>query len=200
MTNNYFENKKDKIHISNLKIYLNRMQKSVMDKMFFIDKVFEPFEIIVDFGCANGELFKAIQALFDDEYKYYGYDISGEMIRAAKDNVPQATFVSDWDSLRIDPSKSLLNISSTIHEVYSYCNQPDIECFWRRVFNSGFKYVTIRDMMVSDSTSTAANTEDLKKLYANVRYSKHLKDYESVWGKVKSEKELVHKQKSNFIH
>ena len=31
-----------------------------------------------------------------------------------------------------------------------------------------------------------------KKLYANVRYSKHLKDYESVWGKVKSEKELVH--------
>lgn len=37
-------------------IYLHRMQKSVLDKMFFADKVFEPIEAIVDFGCANGKL------------------------------------------------------------------------------------------------------------------------------------------------
>ena len=48
------------------------MQKSVLDKLFFIDKVFEPVESIVDFGCANGELIKAIYALFGDKYKYYG--------------------------------------------------------------------------------------------------------------------------------
>jgi len=32
------------------------MQKSALDKMFFMDKVFEPFDAIVDFGCANGKL------------------------------------------------------------------------------------------------------------------------------------------------
>ena len=46
--------------------------KSIPDKMFFIDKVFDPFSSIVDFGCANGELIKALQALFD-EYRYVGY-------------------------------------------------------------------------------------------------------------------------------
>ena len=38
--------------ISDLSVYIKRMQKSVLDKMFFIDKVFDPFSSIVDFGCA----------------------------------------------------------------------------------------------------------------------------------------------------
>lgn len=171
--------------ISDLDVYLNRMQKSVMDKMFFIDKVFEPFENIVDFGCANGELIKAIQMLFGDEYRYYGYDISPDMIRVAKENVPQAMFVSSWNSLQINPSQSLLNISSTIHEVYSYCSPVEIEQFWNRVFNSGFKYITIRDMMVSESTTATAEEEDIKRIYAEERYAEHLKNYESVGVKLK---------------
>ena len=149
-------NKAKESQISDLTIYLHRMQKSVLDKMFFIDKVFEPFENIVDFGCANGELIKAVQALFDDEYRYYGYDINPDMIRSAKDNVPQATFVSEWEDLRIDPDQSLLNISSTVHEVYSYCSEPDIGIFWSRVFDSGFRYIAVRDMMVSESTAAPA--------------------------------------------
>ena len=39
----------DMNRISDLDIYLTRMQRSILDKMFFIDKVFEPFKYILDF-------------------------------------------------------------------------------------------------------------------------------------------------------
>ena len=39
-------NNKSEPQIMDMNIYLNRMQKSVMDKLFFIDKVFDSFENI----------------------------------------------------------------------------------------------------------------------------------------------------------
>ena len=178
--------------IQNMNCYLNRMQKSVLDKLFFLDKVFEPVANIVDFGCANGELIKAIHALFGDEYRYFGYDISPAMVRAAELNVPFAAICSEWERLDVPFENSLLNISSTIHEVYSYCTPEEIAQFWDRVFRSGFKYVTIRDMMVSDACLAHADEKDLFLLRGEKRYAGHLKDYEAVWGPVKSQKDLVH--------
>lgn len=60
--------------VKDIEIYVQRMQKSFMDKMFFIDKIFEPVENIIDFGCANGILMRAMKYLFP-EYKYIGYFI-----------------------------------------------------------------------------------------------------------------------------
>ena len=74
-----------KNQIADLSGYLYKMQKSMIDKMFFIDKIFEPIETIVDFGCANGVLIKMLQYYFD-EYSYVGYDISEKMVQAAKEN------------------------------------------------------------------------------------------------------------------
>ena len=178
--------------ISDLNVYLNKMQKSVIDKIFFIDKVFEPFENIVDFGCANGELIKAVHALFGDEYKYCGYDINPEMIKAARVNIPFATIVSEWDRLDVPFDKSLLNISSTIHEIYSYCKPEEIEQFWARVFRSGFKYITIRDMMVSENCSADADEKEIALVRGAQRYAEHLRDYENVRGTIKSQKDLIH--------
>lgn len=181
-----------KAQITDLSGYLYRMQKSMIDKMFFIDKTFEPIEYIVDFGCANGELIKMLQYYFD-EYKYAGYDISEKMIEAAKKNVPEAEFCSDWSSLRIPFDRSLLNISSVIHEVYSYCGEAEIELFWKRALQSGFQYVTIRDMMLSDGSEfQKASAEDILKIRQNGRYASHLADYERVWGAIESERDLIH--------
>lgn len=177
--------------ISNLRIYTNRMRKSVLDKMFFIDKVFDPFSNIVDFGCANGELIRALQALFG-EYRYIGYDISNEMLLAACENVPSAEFYSDWNEVKADFTDSLLNISSTLHEVYSYGSQEEIETFWQRVFESGFKYIAIRDMMLSDTEQMDADAEQCGLVVKNEKYADKLKDYETVWGKISTQHDLVH--------
>lgn len=176
--------------ISDLDIYLTRMQRSILDKMFFIDKVFEPFKYIVDFGCANGELIKAMKSMFPD-CGYIGYDISDEMIEVAKQNVPDADFYDNWDNIRVPFEDSLLNISSTIHEVYSYGNEDDINTFWDRAFNSGFKYVTIRDMMFSKMKNTYVNKQQLNAVRES-QYAKWLEDFERVWGKVETQRQLVH--------
>jgi len=177
--------------ISNLNVYISRMQKSVLDKMFFIDKVFDPFSSIVDFGCANGELIKALQALFN-EYRYIGYDISDVMLSAARENVPSAEFYSDWNEIKVDFADSLLNISSTLHEVYSYCSQEEIKRFWSRVFESGFKYIALRDMMLSDADQMKIDSDQHDLVIKNEKYADKLMDYENVWGKISTQRDLVH--------
>ena len=181
----------DENRISDLNIYLIRMQRSILDKMFFIDKVFEPFDNIVDFGCANGELIKAMQPMFPD-YRYIGYDISREMIKAARENVVSADFYDKWEDIDVPPDRSLINISSTIHEVYSYGSVDDIDTFWDRIFGSGFRYVAIRDMMFSEAQDGAVNSEQLSAIRSNGEYSKLLDSFESVWGNVTTQRQLVH--------
>ena len=166
------------------------MQRTILDKMFFIDKVFEPFKYILDFGCANGELIKAMKPMFPD-YEYIGYDISPEMIAAAREHVPDARFFDDWDSIDIPFSDSLINISSTIHEVYSYGSDADTDLFWNRVFGSGFRYVTIRDMMFSRADNAPVNREQLEAIRRS-SYAEWLESFESVWGRIEEQRQLVH--------
>jgi len=180
----------DMNRISDLKIYLTRMQRSILDKMFFIDKVFEPFKYILDFGCANGELIKAMMPMFPD-YKYVGYDISREMIDAARQNVSGAQFYDSWEQIDIPFRESLINISSTVHEVYSYCDEKDINIFWDRVFGSGFKYVTIRDMMFSQADNISVRKDQLETI-RNSSYAQWLNSFEKVWGNITDQRQLVH--------
>ena len=177
--------------ISDLSGYLYRMQKSMIDKMFFIDKIFEPIDTIVDFGCANGELIKMLQYYFD-EYSYIGYDLSERMIEEAKKNVPEASFYTDWNQIQVPFDRCLLNISSVIHEIYSYCSPKEIDEFLQRALYSGFKYVTIRDMMVSETACRPASPDNLKKIRSNEAYAGKLADYERIWGTMETEKDMVH--------
>ena len=175
--------------LSDIDVYVKRMQKSLLDKMFFIDKIFEDTHTILDFGCANGVLIRAMQMLFP-EYEYVGYDISEEMIEKAKVNVPGCRFYINWDNIEVKPEKTLLNISSTLHEVYSYGTAESIEEFWERVFNSGFKYIAVRDMMLSRKSFGISEKEDVEK--ARKLYPEKLKDYEENWGSINEKFNLIH--------
>ena len=176
--------------IADREIYLTRMQRSILDKMFFIDKVFEPFDCILDFGCANGGLIKALMRMCPD-YRYAGYDIDKDMIAAAEQNVPGVQFCSEWDKLGLPFEDTLINISSTLHEVYSYGTDADIKEFWDRVFGSGFRYITIRDMMFSESLERPADKRMLDAVRKSY-YTRQLADFENVWGSITTQKQLVH--------
>lgn len=175
--------------LKDIEVYVQRMQKSFLDKMFFIDKIFEPIENILDFGCANGVLIRAMHFLFP-EYKYTGYDISEEMIEKAKELVPQCNFYAKWDFINLPFDSTLLNISSTLHEVYSYGTEKSIDEFWDRVFHSGFKYIAIRDMMLSDSIKLMSDEDDVSKV--KKLFPEKLKEYESIWGPINIRFNLIH--------
>lgn len=134
-------------NIKNQKYYCNEMRKSMLDKAFFMDKFFEPIETIFDFGCADGTFLAFLKEMFPN-YRYIGYDNNPKMIKAAKEAHPDIMFFDSFDAAlnSLLPETTLLNLSSVIHEVYSYSSLEEIDEFWDRVFNTGFKYICIRDM------------------------------------------------------
>ncbi len=133
--------------ISDLNIYNKRMSAGMADKLFFVDLV-NDIGTIVDFGCANGELLR----LVPERWNKIGIDNNAEMIAAAKENCPTAEYVTSFDEVKLN-GITMLNLSSVIHEVYSYLTPAEVKDFWNHVFNSGYDYIAIRDMMVSDVTN-----------------------------------------------
>lgn len=180
--------------INNYDVYNKRMDKSFQDKMFFLDKIKDNVEAIVDFGCADGALIRHLSELTN--IKLVGYDSDYNMIDIAKSktNKDNCLFNEDFGEIieeEIIPQESLLNISSVIHEVYSYLDSKDIEIFWNMVLDSNFKYISIRDLCASESINRPSNINDYTKLIQKAK-PRFLSDFESVWGSVRENRNLVH--------
>ena len=50
--------------IVNLNRYNLSMSKSLIDKIFFMDKIDDTIKVIVDYGCADGTLIRFLAPLF----------------------------------------------------------------------------------------------------------------------------------------
>lgn len=182
--------------INNIKTYSDRMTKSLIDKMFFMDKI--DVDLIVDFGCADAALLKFIHHNFEN-YDYVGYDISQEMIEAAQENVKETNIQlhSNFDDVRRiirnkqdDGGKVAIVLSSVIHEIYSY-DEEKIKEFWSMLFGLNVEYIVIRDMCVSQTTSRPSDPISV----ARVRqiFDPHLiNEWEATWGNLAENWSLVH--------
>jgi hypothetical protein len=174
--------------IINYDAYNGRMELSMLDKMFFIDKI-DP-DLIVDFGCADGSLLKAIHRM-KPKLSLVGYDNDPVMARRVTD----FSIFSDWDmivdSVRASGSSALV-LSSVIHEVCHYGSKHDLDDFWNKVFNTGFKYIIIRDMVPGRAIDRVACVNDVKKVYHKFLGTKALDDFERVWGSIENNKQLIH--------
>lgn len=184
--------------ISNIQSYIDAMSLSIKDKLFFINKL--NFDVIVDFGCADGTFLKNISEL-EKNIKLIGYDLDTSMINKAKSNLTnkKALLTSNWNEVINDLLKyknPLLNLSSVIHEVYSYSNPSIISDFWnKQVFNNDFKWITIRDMIPSTeiNKNEISNFKDDAKKVRSKSNSYYLKSFEKKWGSINSNyKTLMH--------
>ena len=177
--------------INNYDVYTNGMRKSCQDKLFFLDKIKEDITGIVDFGCADGTLIDYIDKNTDG-IKLVGYDIDENMVNLARsksNHVFSTNFSECLDNVEVD--KTLLNLSSVLHEVYSYSTSGDIDLFWQRVFDSNFAYIAIRDLCASESINRPSNINDYTKLLQKTN-KEQLTEYESIWGSVRENRNLVH--------
>lgn len=138
------------VPIANYDIYTNGMRKSMADKLWFLNKI-KGAEAIVDYGCADGSLIGCMADATHCSFDFAGLDIDNEMLDRARGRYPFAQFVrpEQVGSLEVNVERACLNCSSVIHEVYSYNSAKDISRFWNFVFDTGFQYITIRDMAVS---------------------------------------------------
>lgn len=172
--------------------YTEEMKKSLIDKIFFVDKI--ESEIIVDYGCADATLLGFLNNLFPT-YTYIGYDNSKDMLKKAKENSPDLFFTSNWNEIlkRVQTKSKLktLILSSIIHEIYTYSKEEEIKEFWNQVWNSGFDYIVIRDMMVSESSTRKSDpllAIRIRQLFDSIK----LKQWEDYWGTINDNWSLVH--------
>lgn len=173
--------------------YTSGMQKSMMDKLFFLDKI--DADRIIDFGCANGAMLGAISELFPDIH-CIGYDISDEMLEIARKENPKASYTDNWSDIEyvvneIELGRNALVLSSVIHEVYAYQREESVWDFWTKVFDSGFDYICIRDMMISDTAIRPTYWKDFVKVIGEANWGQIL-SFTSEAGSLQSNMNLIH--------
>lgn len=178
--------------------YDEEMSKSMMDKLFFIDKI--NATVFLDYGCADGTLFEHLNRMFPkSNFRYYGYDFDPEMIRQANEkSIWNAFFSTDLSELmemvgleQKSGKKTALVLSFVLHEIYSYQDNDEIAVFWQFVQKSGFDYIVVRDMI--DYTwinkHDRFDMEEAIRKYAN---TKQLEDFEKIWGNFYQGNNMVH--------
>ena len=190
---------------ANVNYYNKEMQKGMEDKLFFLNRLPKNENyVFVDFGCADGSMINALASIFDSEgvsnKTYIGYDISETMIDIAKTNYHGPTnanviFTTNWADVENKLSifrKSVLILSSVIHEVYSYAKDGnDIATFWKRVLNTGFDYIIIRDMCPSEDIDRKT-TGWIEQRIRQCADHEMLKDFENEWGSISNNRNLMH--------
>ena len=186
--------------IGKYEVYNERMSAAMMDKLFFVDKV--PADLLVDFGCADGALVRHLVQWYKDA-RFVGYDTDATMVAAAEKglagHLDRVALTDAWPTVRaaIDAAqqggkKVGLVLSSIIHEVYHYSDVREIDAFWARVFETGFDFVVVRDMVSSRGVDRLADVNDVAKVYRRSLHTKELRDFETRWGSVESNKNLLH--------
>lgn len=184
--------------ISDYLKYISDMNQTMPDKLFFIGDI--KFDVIVDFGCADGTFLENVHKVRPN-VKIIGYDIDQNMLDKASTKLPKSAILTDdWNTVVSEVSKynrPLLNLSSVIHEVYSYSkNSMVINKFWNgQVFSGNFKWITIRDMIPS-VTLTRNEIIDFKQDAKKLRMMSDkdsLQSFEENWGSIFSDYR-------NFVH
>ena len=197
------ESSMDATPIGDYPSYIGGMNASTSDKTFFLNHIHP--DLIVDFGCADGSVLASIHDRHP-EIVLVGYDISSAMEHRFKKNNPDLLFFSDWNKAKSYArkfKKSCLLLSSVIHEVYSYSTSKEIGDFWSEVFDSGFKYVVIRDTIPKGIDTVKDYKNDVDKVKKVVDPS-YLADYERKWGSIESSYRnfvrflLVYRYKDNW--
>lgn len=171
--------------ISNMNVYNNGMKKSMLDKIWFLDKIDDSINALYDYGCADGALLKMVSDMCPN-MRLYGYDVSAEMIDMAKKNV-LAAFLST--SPKRNLQNTVLNASSVFHEIHAY--SPDIQQDYDNIFKSGATYIAIRDMFYAQHSCHATDPIML----ANVlRYEDATKiaEFESFNGSLSDNRNFIH--------
>ena len=194
-------------NINDIKIYNNRMDASIEDKLWFINRI--DADIYVDFGCANGNLLKTMYQM-NPHKTYIGYDNNLDMIKIAWENcehttiefMPSITSIKNYIDVNFKNKKVCLILSSVLHEIYSYLKTYEINYIWYDINNLEPNYIVIRDMTYGFHSSLYLQKEPLTKMREEIiKYVKQInkfgtkfqiESFEKHWGKLQTLYNITH--------
>lgn len=181
--------------MKNFNEYNLNLAKSIDEKMFFVKELkLEEYDLIVDFGCATGELIKRLDYIglktLNNKVNLIGYDLSKEMIEEAqKSSVSNnVIFTSDWEEIfeKVETGrykKTMIIFSSVLHEIEEQAQKEVIESIMPM-----FDTIVIRDMKRPLNNEPISN-ETRKRCLKQVA-SWQAEIFEEKWGKITDKENL----------
>jgi trans-aconitate methyltransferase len=144
--------------IKNYNRYNEAMTSTMLDKIWFLDKIPPTVDTIVDFGCADGSLIKFIDSIFPNRFKFVGIDNDEEMLDRATKNLaniksPYTLYHSICGLEYQNMENAVLVLNSVVHEIFSYCSYLDCVQIFNSINKMHFSFVAIRDMHYQETTA-----------------------------------------------
>ena len=175
--------------IKNIDVYNAGMRKSMLDKIWWLDKIDDNVDTVLDYGCTDGALLSMVHEMNHD-MGLIGYDFNKDMIELAKGNLPIGYFFDNYAAANTfaPESRTILIASSVFHEIENYSRNVTSE--YERIFNNGYKYIAIRDMFVSEKSCGIADQLTVAKVRQQYDLSK-IREFEEHIGSLDFNENLL---------
>ena len=175
--------------IKNMDVYNAGMRKSMLDKIWWLDKIDDSVDTVLDYGCADGALLAMIHEM-NPELILCGYDFNKEMLDLAANNVLEGYFSDNYGIINTFVKENIVALvaSSVFHEIENY--SYDVASQYERIFNNGYKYIAIRDMFVSEKSYGLSDRLTVAKVRQQFDYSK-IQEFESHIGSLDFNENLL---------
>ena len=139
--------------IKNMSIYIQRMEASLQEKLYFMNHLHNTVEYILDFGCADGVLLEAVS---NAGYKCFGIDNEPEMQKLAYQRLGNKVKIYNSLDEFLSHNSDIVNntaiiLSSVVHEIFSYSSLSEAFSLLNQIGSIGFKQICIRDMALNES-------------------------------------------------
>lgn len=205
--------------IADESLYNAEMAKSLIDKIYFLDKV--DANLFVDYGCADGIMLCFIEHVFPG-VQLVGYDIDENQLEAARRNAlrqnpnTQIVFTSDWNEVRSivlrereKGTKSCLVLSSVLHEIHQYLGEGEQSRVRKEIWGGDispateagsipqetmeilFNFIAFRDLMVSRTASRPSDPMQVARIIQCFD-PKRLAEWTATWGSIEENWSLTH--------
>ena len=161
--------------------YMLRMELAMDEKIRFLKYIdINEYDLVVDFGCANGALLRKLRQ-FNENAIFYGYDTNIQMINAARKyaDLYMTFYTNKWEEVKRElnyAKKSLIIIGSVFHEVDPLTELKIVD--WCKLFDT----VIIRDMY-NDSEGKKVDLSGDSISLLSSKISNHMwLEYSRNWG------------------
>jgi ribosomal protein L11 methylase PrmA len=175
--------------IKNMVVYNAGMRKSMLDKIWWLDKINDDVDIVLDYGCADGALLSMVHEM-NDGIALVGYDFNAEMIKLAQNNLPEGHFFNNYANANTFTlaDRAILVASSVFHEIENYSH--DVTTEYERIFNNEYKYIAIRDMFVSEKSYKFSDQLTVARVRQQFDYNK-IQEFETHIGSLDYNENLL---------
>lgn len=177
--------------------YTSGMAKSIEDKLFWVNMIPKSeYDIVIDYGCADGQFLREVRKR-NPKCFVCGIDIDDLMLNKARHTIglQNASYINA-NNEKLPCNKEVingvLNLSSVIHEIYSYKTEKEINQFWKYVFESGYKYICIRDMAITEEVAHDKKRINYILNMNNTDEVLRREKFQSVFGSIYQKKNFVH--------